>query len=136
MKRRSGEVLEMAVRLSDRAFDRIVEKAIERIPEEIRQYLDNVVISVRKRPSTRMIREIGPEAAGKLLGLYQGTPLIERSATSPPLFPDTIFLFQGTLEEMCSTVDELEEQIEITVVHEIAHFVGMDEERLAELGYQ
>ncbi len=126
----------MAVTLSDREFDRIVEKAIERIPDEIRQHLDNVIISVRKRPSGRMMREIGPEAGRDLLGLFQGTPLTERSATSPPLFPDTIFLFQRALEGMCSTVEELEEEIEITVVHEVAHFVGMDEERLAELGYE
>jgi predicted Zn-dependent protease with MMP-like domain len=55
--------------------------------------------------------------------------------TAPPLSPDTIFLFQGPLEEMAETVEELEEQIEITVVHEVAHYIGMDEERLAELGY-
>ena len=61
--------------------------------------------------------------------------MIERSITAPPLYPDTIFLFQGPLEEMCETVEELEEQIEITVVHEVAHYIGMDEERLAELGY-
>ena len=72
----------------------------------------------------------------RLLGLFQGVPLIERSVTSPPLFPDTIFLFQEPLEEMCETIEELEEQIEITVVHEVAHYIGMDEERLAELGYE
>ena len=71
-----------------------------------------------------------------LLGLFQGVPLTERSITSPPLFPDTVFLFQEALEKMCTSREELEEEIEITVVHEVAHFVGMDEERLAELGYE
>jgi predicted Zn-dependent protease with MMP-like domain len=54
---------------------------------------------------------------------------------NPPLYPDTIILFQEPLERMCETIEELEEQIEITVVHEIAHFLGITEERLAELGY-
>ena len=70
-----------------------------------------------------------------LFGIFEGTPLIERSVTSPPLFPDSILLFQEPLEEACETIGELEEEIEVTVVHEIAHFVGMSEERLAELGY-
>jgi predicted Zn-dependent protease with MMP-like domain len=70
-----------------------------------------------------------------LLGLYWGVPLTERTVTSPPDFPDTIFLFQTPLEEMCATIEELEEEIEITVVHEIAHAVGISEDRLVELGY-
>jgi predicted Zn-dependent protease with MMP-like domain len=123
------------VKLNDRQFDEIVEKAVERIPEDIRRHLDNLVISVRKRPSREMIREMGVSAGEDLLGLFQGVPLIERSITAPPLFPDTIFLFQEALEQMCDSVEELEEEIEITVVHEVAHFVGMDESRLAELGY-
>ena len=124
------------MKLTEKEFDEIVKKAVLRIPEEIRGYLDNIVISVRKRPSRRMLREMGIEGDEDLLGLFQGVPLTERSITSPPLFPDTIFLFQEPLEEMCRTTEELEEQIEITVVHEVAHFIGMDEERLAELGYE
>jgi predicted Zn-dependent protease with MMP-like domain len=124
----------LTMKLSDRAFDEMVESAIEGLPEEIRQHLDNLVISVRKKPSRAMIRELG-DAAADLLGLFQGVALTERSVTAPPLYPDTIFLFQEALETMCSTLEELREQIEITVVHEVAHFVGMDEERLAELGY-
>jgi predicted Zn-dependent protease with MMP-like domain len=77
--------------------------------------------------------EMGPDDT--LFGLFQGVPLIERSVTSPPLYPDMIYLFQEPLEAICETLKELEEEIEITVVHEVAHFVGMTEERLAELGY-
>ncbi|MGD0232741.1 MAG: metallopeptidase family protein [Syntrophorhabdales bacterium] len=123
------------MRISEKAFDRIVKRALGRIPDEIRRHLDNVIVSVRRRPTRDMLRSVGMEQGDEILGLFQGVPLIERSITSPPLFPDTIFLFQGPLEEMCETESELAEQIEITVVHEIAHYVGMDEERLAELGY-
>lgn len=124
------------MRLSPRQFDRIVTRAIENIPDELRQYLDNVVIAVRKRPSPEMLAEMGLAPDEPLLGVYSGVALTERSATDPPLYPDTIFLFQQHLEEICDTVDMLEEEIEITVVHEIAHFFGISEEKLAELGYE
>ena len=71
-----------------------------------------------------------------LLGVYWGVPLNERSVAEPPLYPDTIYIFKEPLEEMCVSLEELEEEIEITVVHEVAHFIGMSEERLAELGYE
>ncbi len=82
-----------------------------------------------------MLKEMGLPSDELLLGLYRGVSLIDRLVTSPPLFPDTIILFQEPLEEMCGTKEQLEKQIEITVVHEVAHFVGISEERLAELGY-
>jgi predicted Zn-dependent protease with MMP-like domain len=123
------------MKLSEKDFDRIVKKAIRSIPEEIQQYLDNIVISVKKRPSKKMLQEMGLSPEEPLLGLYDGVSLMNRSATSPPLFPDSIILFQEPLEEMCETIQELEEEIEITVVHEVAHFVGISEERLEELGY-
>ncbi len=123
------------MRLGEKEFDRIVKKAIRRIPIEIRQYLDNLVISVRQQPSKAMLKEIGIPPGEVLFGLFQGVSLLERSVISPPLFPDTILLFQGPIESACATVEEVEEQVEITLVHEIAHFVGMTEERLAELGY-
>jgi predicted Zn-dependent protease with MMP-like domain len=123
------------MKLSEKDFDRIVKKAIRSIPEEIQQYLDNIVISVKKRPSKKMLQEMGLSPEEPLLGVYDGVSLMDRSATSPPLFPDSIILFQEPLEEMCETIQELEEEIEITVVHEVAHFVGISDERLEELGY-
>ena len=83
------------MKVSEKAFDRIVKTAIGRIPEEIRRHLDNLVITVRKEPSADVAREMGIDAGEDLLGLFQGVPLIERSVSAPPLFPDTIFLFRG-----------------------------------------
>ena len=123
------------MKLEEKDFDMIVQKAIGRIPHEIKQYLDNIIISVRKRPSKKMLEEMGLPPDEPLLGVYSGVALTERSATSPPLFPDSIILFQEPLEKMCSSFEELQEEIEITVVHEIAHFVGISDERLEELGY-
>lgn len=124
------------MKLNEKEFDRAVRRAIERIPEEIRAYLENVIITVRRRPSKAMLDELGMTVDEPLLGLYQGDSLMERSVFTPPLYPDTIFIFQEPLEQLCGTLEELEEEIEITVVHEIAHFLGMGEERLAELGYE
>jgi predicted Zn-dependent protease with MMP-like domain len=123
------------MKLTEEEFDGITKRAIQRVPAEIRQHLNNMVISVRKRPSRRMLKELGVPPGETLFGIFEGVPLIERSVTEPPLYPDTILIFQEPLEEMCDTVEELEEEIAITVVHEVAHFVGMTEERLAELGY-
>lgn len=123
------------VKLSAEEFDKVVQRGIERLPEEIRLNLDNMIITVRPRPSMSILREVGLRNGDTLLGLFRGVPLVDRLATSPPLYPDTIYLFQEPLEELCNSVEELEEEIEVTLVHEIAHFVGMTEERLIELGY-
>jgi predicted Zn-dependent protease with MMP-like domain len=124
------------MKLKDKEFDRIVKEAIGRIPEEIRRHLDNILIAVQKRPDPDMLAEMGYPPDEPLLGVYWGVPLNERTLGEPPLYPDTIYIFKEPLEEMCVTREELEEEIEITVVHEVAHFLGMSEERLAELGYE
>ena len=123
------------MRLNNKEFDRIVTQAIRRIPEEIRQHLKNILITVQNRPAPEMLEEMGYPPDEPLLGVYWGVPLNERSAADPPLYPDTIYIFKEPLEEMCETREELEEEIEITVAHEVAHFLGMSEEELAQLGY-
>jgi predicted Zn-dependent protease with MMP-like domain len=122
-------------KLTDKEFDKIVKRAIHRIPFEIRKHLDNVQISVLSRPSRKMLEEMDLPRHETLLGLFWGVPLREQSITTPPLFPATIFIFHEPLQEICETIDELEKQIEITVVHEIAHAIGIDEDRLSGLGY-
>jgi predicted Zn-dependent protease with MMP-like domain len=124
------------MKLNNKEFDRIVKASIARIPEEIRRHLENILIAVQKRPDPEMLTEMGYPPDEPLLGLYWGVPLNERTLGEPPLYPDTIYIFKEPLEEMCVTRAELEEEIEITVVHEVAHFLGMSEERLAELGYE
>ena len=124
------------LRLSQEAFDRIVRQSVERIPRDIRRHLDNIAITVQRRPSRKLLREMHVPRGETLLGVYQGDALTERSAVDPPLYPDTIILFQEPLEDECDTVRQLTREIELTVVHEIAHYFGISEERLAELGYE
>jgi predicted Zn-dependent protease with MMP-like domain len=121
--------------MSREKFEAVVERAIARIPSEIRERMHNLVISVEARPSPDLLADMGAPDDEILFGLYDGIPLPERSAFDPPLHPDKILIFQELLEEWCDTIDELEEEIEITVVHEVAHYLGIDDERLAQLGY-
>ena len=113
----------------------MVESAVDRLPLEFREQLKNIVITVEKRPSPSLLREMGLPPGEPLLGIYQGVPLPERSVVDPPLYPDAITLFQEPLESICATPEELLEEIEITLAHEIAHFLGIGEDRLQELGY-
>jgi predicted Zn-dependent protease with MMP-like domain len=124
------------MRLGDKEFDRIVKRALRRIPGEIRERLENVLITVQNRPSREMLADMDLPEDEELLGLFSGDPTLEQSLSEPPLYPATIYLFQEPLEEMCETQEELEQEIELTLVHEIAHAIGMTEERLAELGYE
>jgi predicted Zn-dependent protease with MMP-like domain len=124
------------MRLSEKEFDRVVRRSLKRIPREIRDHLKNILVTVRKRPSKEMLEDLGLSPFDPPpLGLYVGSSLMERSETYPPLYPDTIFIFQEPLEKMCRSIGELERQIEITVVHEVAHFIGIGDRRLEELGY-
>ena len=123
------------MKLSREKFEAAVERAIARIPVEIRERMNNLVISVEPRLSRKLRADMGASDDEMLFGLYTGIPLPERSAFDPPLHPDKILIFQEPLEEWCESLDELEEEIEITVVHEVAHYLGLDDDRLEELGY-
>ena len=121
--------------LSTEAFAALIDQAIARIPAEIHAYLDNIMITVQRRPSPEILADLGYAVDEPLFGLYTGTPLADRSVTEPPLYPDSIVIYQEPLEECCSSLDELTEEIEITVVHEIAHLIGFSDEDLEALGY-
>ena len=124
------------MKLNQKEFDKAVRRAYKRIPAEIRDRMENVVLTVKKRPPREMLEEMGYPPDEPLLGLYDGASLQDHSFFSaPPLHPDTIVIFQEPLEKMCESLSELEHEIEITVVHEVAHFLGISEERLEELGY-
>ena len=114
-------------------FYKLVERALEGLPSELSSLLDNVAIVVEDWPdySTPLVSGGAEET---LYGLYEGVPLTERGAGYYGFLPDKITIFRGPLERDFAT-QELEEQVRITVVHEIAHYFGFDEERLEELGW-
>ena len=122
-----------AVRKETQDFYELVEKALEELPPELAELLENVAIVVDDWPdySTPLV----PGESDVLYGLYEGVPLTERAAGYYGFLPDKITIFRGPLERDFSR-EELEEQVRITVVHEIAHHFGFDEERLRELGWE
>lgn len=123
------------MRINRREFEAAVERAIETIPEMFRAQLTNIAIAVEDHPSDELLKELGLPPGETLFGIYIGVALPERSASEPPLYPDEILIFREPLMAACRSLEEIEEEIAITVVHEVAHYLGIDEERLEELGY-
>ncbi len=121
--------------MSRRKFETLVERALQTISAEIRTRMDNVGLVVEDWPDEAQYATVGLEPGETLFGLYEGVPLIERGVVADPLLPDKITIFQGPLEEACETDDEMAEEIRKTVVHEIGHHFGIDDARLADLGY-
>lgn len=112
--------------ISPDEFDSAVSEALDGVPAGLTRLMDNVAVFVEDEPPTER-----PD----LLGWYEGTPLTERDWSYGGVLPDRIVVFRRPLLRMCSTRDELVEEVRITVVHEIAHHFGVDDERLHELGY-
>lgn len=108
-------------------FEDLVEAALAGIPAELARLLDNVAIFVEDDP---------PEDSPDLLGLYEGVPLTERDQWYAGVLPDRITVFRRPILALCATREEVVEEVRITVVHEVAHYFGIDDERLHELGYQ
>ena len=106
-------------------FERLVGQAVDRIPEPFLSALDEVAVLVEER---------GPSDMGPLYGLYRGVPITEgRQPSGMP--PPQISIYRHPLIDVCTTQDELVEQVRITVLHELGHHLGLDEDRLDELGY-
>jgi predicted Zn-dependent protease with MMP-like domain len=113
-----------------------VSRVVDRLPRRFREQLRNVEFVVEERPSTELLRSEGLDPrVDTLYGIYQGVPLPERSSLDPPLLPDKITIFAEPLLQDFPDPDELREEIRITVLHEIAHYFGMDEEEVEDLGY-
>ncbi len=116
--------------MTDKEFDKAVAAAIKGLPKEFRARLDNVAVVVSEAPSREQERRFGRG----LLGLYEGVPLPERGTWYSGAMPDKITLFKRALEEGSGSPRETERRIRHTIMHEIAHHFGMDDEELIEKG--
>ncbi len=117
-----------------REFERIILQALEQMPPRFREALDNIDIQVRWQPTIAELRRAGLRRGQGLLGLYVGVPLPSRSHYYSMTLPDTIIIYQRTHERHCRDEAEMVEQIRQTLLHEIGHYMGIDEDRLRELG--
>ena len=114
-------------------FETLVRRVLSAIPREFRAYLENVDVIVEDWPTTVQLKTHSLTDEDVLLGLYEGVPLTERHDYVRVL-PDRITIFQGSIEMICESEEQMVEEIRITVVHEVAHHFGIDDARLHELG--
>ncbi len=112
--------------MSRERFEELVAEALDTVPVELAALIDNVVV---------LVEDDAPGDDPDLLGLYDGTPLTERGEWYTMVAPDRIFIYRNPTLEMCHDEAEVVREVGITVVHEIAHHFGIDDDRLHELGY-
>ncbi|WP_232661100.1 metallopeptidase family protein [Pseudonocardia sp. TRM90224] len=111
--------------MTRRRFEELVADALDSIPPELTAAMDNVVVLVGDR---------NPEEPS-LLGLYEGIALTERTSTYGWVLPDRITIYQDAILDICDDEDDVVHEVAVTVVHEVAHHFGIDEETLHELGW-
>lgn len=118
--------------MEDEEFEELVVEAIDSLPEEIAARMENVEVTVEDEPPANALRHL--PRGHTLLGLYQGIPLTRRGHYDRAL-PDRISIYKGPICRMSRTPNAIREQVRRTVIHEIAHHFGIDDDRLRELGW-
>jgi len=116
----------MALAVTPGRFDELVDAALAEVPSKLFDLVENCALIIEDEPPA--------ELAGTL-GLYEGIPLSERDSFYSGVLPDRIFIFRGPLLRMVNSERELIEEVRITVLHEIAHFFGIEDDELHDLGY-
>src|SRR5215469_2894222 len=114
----------LVVEVEPERFEEMVAEALDGLPEELGRLMSNVAVTVEHRP--------GPPG---LLGLYEGVPLTERTTGYAGVLPDRITIYREAICAYCDTTQEVRDQVRKTVIHEVAHHFGIDDERLSELGW-
>jgi predicted Zn-dependent protease with MMP-like domain len=111
-------------------FRQLVSEAIDTIPARFRRHLENIAVVVEDEPSPALLDEMEVEEPDTLFGLYQGTPLTERRWDYGNVLPDRIVLFQGPIEDVSETEDDVVTEIGETLIHEVGHYFGLSEEEI------
>ncbi len=119
-----------------RRFDEVLETVLEALPPRLQALLEEAPVIVEDRPSAKLLRELDLCPDDLLCGLHSGTPLTERSVEHSPELPETIHLFREGILELAGDWEQLHREIRITLLHEIGHHFGLEEDDLAELGYE
>jgi predicted Zn-dependent protease with MMP-like domain len=122
--------------MAKKDFSRALMEALLELPQMFRDALANVAVVVEEWPPEELLKELDIPPDDTLYGFYHGVPLPERSVLDPGLLPDKISVYRGPLVEDFPDRKELKRQIRITLLHEIGHYFGMDEEELSRLGYE
>ena len=118
--------------MNRKTFEQLVERSLKRLPKKFLDALENIAIEVKDEPPQDVLDDMGIEN-GALYGLYQGVPLTEREWNFGNVLPDRITIYQGPIERDTRNDEEIEEVVLDTVVHEIGHYFGLDDETLYSL---
>src|SRR5512135_1340077 len=119
--------------MNKESFEQLVEKALDSLPPEFAERLDNVAIMVADRPSRRQLSTSHVDSHSTLLGLYEGVPQTQRGTEYGMVLPDRITIFQESIESISKTDSDIVTTVRRVVLHEIAHHFGISDERLQEL---
>ena len=115
------------------AFERLVHEAVKLIPKRFRREITNLALVIESEPSANLLEEMEIEPPDTLYGLYQGTPLTERTWGYGNTLPDRIVIFQRPIEEDCEDEDEIRAVIGETLIHEVGHYFGLSEEEIEDI---
>jgi len=123
------------ISVSEEKFGEMMENALHNIPEPFKDKIENLVFMVEPLPSQADLGRVGLTDKYSLLGIYSGVPYTHRNTYYMNTTPDRIILFQKNIERFCDNESELKEKIREVLVHEIAHYFGMDEDQVRAAGY-
>jgi predicted Zn-dependent protease with MMP-like domain len=116
------------MRIPPEEFEALVEQALDGLPEEFAELLENVAVTVEDEPDAEDLAALGLEPDEELLGLYQGVPQAERDTFYQAAMPDRVILYRGPIVRSCDNRRQVIREIRDTVVHELGHHFGLDEE--------
>ena len=116
--------------MTRRQFEALVERALRRLPRTFKDKLANIAVVVEDRPADETLAELGIEPPDTLYGLYRGVDLTHRDSGYGNVLPDTVTIYQGPIEEDCLDEEEMAALVRETVIHEIGHYFGLDDETM------
>ncbi len=114
-------------------FRRLVSEALDALPEEFRARIKNVAVVVEDFPAETGPPESVPEQEDLLMGVFEGTPLTQKGSMQLEAGPDRVVLYQKNIEAVCATDDEVRKEVSLTVLHELGHYFGLEEDDLADV---
>ncbi len=116
--------------MTRRQFEALVERALRRLPRKFKDKLANIAVVVEDWPDDDTLADLGIEPPDTLYGLYRGVDLTHRDSSYGNVLPDTVTIYQGPIEEDCADEEEMAELVRETVIHELGHYFGLDDETM------
>jgi len=114
-------------------FEKLVDEALESLPEDFKKRLENITVMVENKPSREVLRRMGIPPGSTLFGLYHGVPFTHRGPFYGNLPPDVIVIYQEPIVRFSATEEEIKQRVKDVVLHEVGHYFGLDEKDLRDI---